>query len=92
MRSYGYYALAIKQDIADVIHSDDKIFYESCNSGCDSTNAFTFLKLLPYTGEGFYTRWIYLVDLVVCIGMDNCYNNFTYVDNTPDLQKTYYLG
>jgi len=47
---------------------------------------------LPYKGEGFYTRWIYLSDLIVCFGMDNCYNNFTETENTADLQRFYYIG
>jgi hypothetical protein len=60
VRSYGYYALGIKNYLTEDGNSGDTIFYESCDNGCDSTFAFTFVQLLPYRGEGFYTRWIYL--------------------------------
>ena len=43
VRSYGHYSLAINHQLADIIGSSDTVFYESCDRGCDSTTAFTYL-------------------------------------------------
>jgi hypothetical protein len=47
VRSFGYFALAKKNNLTDLIGSGDTIFYESCSNGCDSSIAFTFVGFLP---------------------------------------------
>ena len=47
VRSFGYFSLAKKHNLTDLIGSGDTIFYESCSNGCDSSIAFTFVGFLP---------------------------------------------